>query len=87
MGHFVEVCRREDWKINADKSKVMVLGEEEGLECEIHVAEAQLKQVSELKYLECILDESDKDAAKCCRKMVSGRKFAGVIRSLVNVKG
>ena len=30
MGHFVEGCRRRDLKVNADKSKVMVLGGEEG---------------------------------------------------------
>ena len=30
--HFVEVCRRRGLKVNADKSKVMVLDREEGLE-------------------------------------------------------
>ena len=43
--HFVEVCRREDLKFNADKSKVMVLGEEEGLKREIRVDRAQIEQV------------------------------------------
>ena len=42
VGCFLEVCRRGVLKINANKSKVMVLGEEEGLECEIHVNGAQL---------------------------------------------
>ena len=37
MGRFAEVCRRRGLKINAGKSKVMVLNEEEGLECEVHV--------------------------------------------------
>ena len=37
MGRFAEVCRRRGLKINAGKSKVMVLNREEGLECEIHV--------------------------------------------------
>ena len=32
---FVEVCRRRGLKVNANKSKVMVLGGEERLECEI----------------------------------------------------
>ena len=32
VGHFVEVCRRS-LKVNADKSKVIVLNEEEGLKC------------------------------------------------------
>ena len=43
--------RRKSFKINADKSKVMVLGGEEGLECEICVDGARLEQVSEFKYL------------------------------------
>ena len=34
---FVEVCRRRDLKINADKNKVMASGGEEGLDCLIHV--------------------------------------------------
>ena len=33
--HFVEVCRKRGLKVNANKSKVMVLGREERLECEI----------------------------------------------------
>ena len=37
VGHFVEVCRRRGLKVNAGKSKVMVLGGEEGLECEVCV--------------------------------------------------
>ena len=32
VGDFAEVCR--SLKINADKSKVMVLDEEEGLKCD-----------------------------------------------------
>ena len=51
---FVEVCKRRVLKVNADKSKVMLLGEEERLECKIHVDGARLKQVSELKYLEFV---------------------------------
>ena len=37
---FVEICRRRDLKVKANKSKMMVLGGEEGLECEIHVDRA-----------------------------------------------
>ena len=32
VGWFAEVCRRRGLKVNAGKSKVMVLNEEEGLE-------------------------------------------------------
>ena len=34
MGRFVEMCKRRGLKVNAGKSKVMVLNGEEGLECE-----------------------------------------------------
>ena len=35
VGHFVNVCRRRGLKVNAVKSKVIVLNGEEGLECEV----------------------------------------------------
>ena len=57
MGCFVEVCRIRGLKVNAGKSKVMVLGGEEGLECEVCVDRIQLEHVSEFKYLGCVLDE------------------------------
>ena len=34
---FVEVSKRIGLKVNAEKSKLIVLGEEEGLECDICV--------------------------------------------------
>ena len=48
---FAEVCRRRGLKINADKSKVMLLNGEERLECEVHVYGIRLEHVSEFKYL------------------------------------
>ena len=36
MGEFAEVCRKRGLKVNAGKSKVMVLNGEEGMECEIY---------------------------------------------------
>ena len=33
VGRFVEVCRRRGLELNIGKSKVIVLGGEEGLEC------------------------------------------------------
>src|SRR5678815_550918 len=47
----------------------------------------QLEQVSEFKYLGYVLDEKGTDDAECSRKGVNGRKVAGAIKSLVNVKG
>ena len=35
MERFVEMCRRRGLKIIAGKSKMMVLDEEDGLECEL----------------------------------------------------
>ena len=37
VGHFAEVCRRRGLNVNEGKSKVMVLGREDGLECEVCV--------------------------------------------------
>ena len=46
VGQFAKVCRR--WlKVNSCKSKVMVLNEEEGLECEVYVDGICLENVLE----------------------------------------
>ena len=37
--------------------------------------------------MECVLDESGTDKAKCRRKVARGRRVAGAIRSLVNARG
>ena len=82
---FCEMCRR-GLKVNAGKSKVMVMNREVGLECEVHVNRIHLEPISELKYLGCVLDESGTDGAGCSRKVASERRVAGVIRSLVNAR-
>ena len=84
VGQFVEVYRRRGLKVNAGKSKVMVMNEEEGLECEVHVDGVRLEYVSDFKCLGCVLDEAGTDRAECIRKVASGRRMAGAIRSLVN---
>ena len=38
------------------------------------------------KYLGYVLDEAGTDGAECSRKMESGRRVAGAIRSLVNTR-
>ena len=83
---FAEVCRRSGLKVNAGKSKVIVLGGEEGLECEICVDGIRLENVSEFKYLGYVSDESSTDEAECNRKAASGRMVAGAIRSMVNAR-
>ena len=80
----IEVCRRRELKVNAGKSKVMVLNGEEELVCELHIDGIHLEHVSELKYLGCVVDESGTNGVECNTKLVSGRRVAGVIRSLVN---
>ena len=72
--HFVELYRR-GLNVIAGKSKVMVLGGEEGLECEVHVGRICLEHDSEFKYLGFVLDETE-----CSRKVVIGRRVVGAIR-------
>ena len=78
------MCKRGGLKVNACKSNVMVMNGEEGLDCEVHVALIRLEHVSKFKYLGCVLNESGTNEAECSRKVASGRRVAGVIRSLVN---
>ena len=61
---FVGVCRRRRLKVNAAKSKVMVLNGEEGLKCEVQVDGIFLEHISEFKYLGHVLDESDTNEAE-----------------------
>ena len=57
------MCADEEVKVNAGKSKVMVLNGEEGLECEVYIDGICLEHISEFKYLVCILDELGTDGA------------------------
>ena len=41
-------------------------------------------RIDEFRYLGCVLDESGTYETECSRKVMSGRRVAGVIRSLVN---
>ena len=61
-------------------------GGEEGSVCEVLLDGTRLEHISEFKYSGCVLDESGTDGAECRRKVASGRKVAGVIRSLVNAR-
>ena len=80
---FVEVCRRRRLKVHAGKSKVMVVNGEEGLEYEVHEDEVCLEHISKFQYLGSVLDEAGTDMAECSRKVASGRRVAGTIKSLV----
>ena len=56
------------------------------LEFEVHVDGICLEHIPEFKYLGCFLDESGTNGAEYSRKVVSGRRVAGAIRSLVNAR-
>ena len=58
----------------------MVLNEEEGSECDVHVDRIHLEHVLEFKYFGCVLDKSGTDGAECSRKVASERRVAGAIR-------
>ena len=73
--------RTSSLKLNSDKSKVMMLNVEEGLDCEICVAGMRSEHLSEFKYFGCDLDESE-----CSRKVANGRRVEGAIRFLVNAR-
>src|SRR5678815_2204866 len=83
---FGRVCKRRGLKVNVDKSKVMVVSKDSP-QCEVMLDGEQLEQVPEFKYLGYVLDEKGTEDAECSRKVVNGRKVAGAIKSLVNVKG
>ena len=74
LRRFIEVCRR-GLKVNAGKSKVMLLDGEEGLECEVWVYGKRLAHFTKFKYLGCVLDESGTDEPECSRKMASVRRI------------
>ena len=52
----------------------MMLGGEEGLECEVCIDGIHLEHVSECKYLGCGLDESGTDEPECSRKVASWKR-------------
>ena len=74
------MCRRRGLKVRADRSNVIVMNGEEGLECEVHVDGIRLVLVHvwEFKYLGCVMDESSKDGAEISRKVASGRKVNAI---------
>ena len=61
VGTYGEMCRRGGLKVNAGKSKVMVLGWEEAFDYEVCVDGIRLEHVSEFKYLGCLWNQSDID--------------------------
>ena len=58
VGYVIEVCRRRSLKVNAAKSKVMLIGGEKRLEFEVYRNGICLEHISEFKYFGFALDES-----------------------------
>ena len=87
VGSFVEVCRGRSLKVNAGKSKLMLVSGEEGFQCEVCVDWMRLEHLLNFKYLWRVLRESITNEAECRRKVARGRSVAVVIRSLVNARG
>ena len=60
------LCGESEKKCESQKknSKVILLGREEGLECEVCADGIRLEHVSEFKYLGCVLDETGTDEAE-----------------------
>ena len=46
VGYLAEVYRRRGLEVHPGKNKVMVLGGEEGLECEVYVYGIRLEHIS-----------------------------------------
>ena len=81
------MLRRRGLKVKRDSSKVLVLGSEDGLNFEVLVIGTWLQHETEFEYLGCALDESATDDAECRMKVVSGRRVAGDIKSMIKAKG
>ena len=82
---FFEVFKCRGLKVIGDKSKIIVLNGEEGLE----VRRARMGQdwsMSRNINTSDVLDESGTDDAECHRKVTSQRKVGGVIRFLATVR-
>ena len=65
---------------------MMVLNGEEGLGCEVHVDGIRLEHVSEFKYSVCVLYKSGTDGTECSKELVSRRRVADAVKSLVNAR-
>ena len=82
MGLFAEVYRRRGLKVNAGKSKVMVLNGKEGLKYEVHVDGIRLSMSWNLN----IWGVFWINQVQMEQNVIERWRFAGAIRSLVNAR-
>ena len=69
------MCRRRGLKVNAGKSKVMVMNGEERFEQGSH-RWGLFRTCLRIQILGFVLDESGTDGTECTRKVASGRRLA-----------
>ena len=81
---FNRVCKRRGLKVNADKSKVMIMGGTEDDKCEIKLNGQVLEHVKEFCYLGSTVNDRGTDESDCNKRVMKERKTAGSIRALVN---
>ena len=65
---------------------MMVINGEEGSKCEVHIGGIRLEHVFEFKYLGMCFGRIMYRCGRVYRKLVRGRRVAGVIRSLANAR-
>ena len=82
--NFDYVCKRRGLKVNVDKSKVMIVGENVDHACEVRMNGHVLERVNDFKYLGSVVNDRGTDVDDCNARVASGRKVAGAIRLLVN---
>ena len=80
VGCFVEVFKRRGLKVNAGKSEVMVLGEEEGLKYEVCIDGIRLEHLQNLNTWDVFWTN------RVQMRVASGSTVVGAIRSLVNAR-
>ena len=82
---FIEMCMRKGLKFNAGKSKVMMLGGEEGLECDVCINGYVWSISRNLKTWDVFqTNQVQMRQSVVGRWRVGGRRVIGTIRSLVN---
>ena len=69
-----------------NKSKMRVLGGDEGSASDIIVNVKELKRILEFKLLKSVICEWGKEGVECCREAKGGMKVAGKPRQLMNAR-
>lgn len=79
---FGEVCWRRKLKVNADKSKVMVVSRDGGYGVDVLLNGERMEQVECFKYLGSNMHESGRTNAEIGYRAGEGEKVGGVLRAV-----